>query len=162
MLSRNIVLAMLALTAWVMTSYAGDTGAQGLKLAAAATLENGRIQLSFALENEGDLPVVIRRRDLPWEDPANVIAVVVNKKTGIPLQRSTAIQDYFPTPETVRLSPKKDLRGTLSLDSYGQLSPEQVTGGSFLVAWHYEAKNVEGRALGTFGGWLEVPSAKKK
>lgn len=162
MLSRNRFLAILALTSWVTGSTVADTGAQGLKLSAAATLENGRIQLSFVLENAIDLPVVIRKRDLPWEDPANVIAVVVDRKTGVPLRRSTLIQDYFPTPDTVILAPKKNLRGALSLDGYGELSPGQVTRGSLLVAWYYEAKNVEGRQLGTFGGWLEVPMAKKK
>ena len=162
MRSRNLLRMFVLASALYASAFAlaAIEGVQPLRIVVAASTTANHLQLEFAMSNTSDERITIRKRDLPWEDPANVIAVLVAKKSGVPLQKSHLIQDYFPTLETVELAPGQSIRGTLSLTTYDAAFASTTGRGSIVAGWYYGAKDADGRSLGSYGGWLEVPKPK--
>jgi len=139
---------------------AGSESAQPLRIRASIEMTDPA-SISFTITNVGAEPVALTQPSLPWGDPHNVVLVLVNRRTGETIRKSYPIQDYFGPPDIVSLAPGKYIRGMLNMVPYVEELKKLSKKEDIIAFWYYEANAVDGRSLGKFGGWLEIPRRKQ-
>ncbi len=154
-MSLVIVLALIGISATgAPTEF---TSSELAMTATPAHDSNGAWRLQFELRHNGETPLVVSERSLPWKSPRDLLLVArqLNAASTPVAERETPVRDL---PETyVTLNPGDALSGSVNLSGrlpgLGTASRET----DVIVFWSHQIRPADDPAMPRLSGGIVIP-----
>ena len=154
--STRFLNGFLALVA-LLAPNAAKADKDRLEVHASIHVASAKAELVFEVRNVSQQPIGMYEHELPWGNSRSVLVLAINPRTHEILPPATFVDDPVPLP--LEIKPGEMLRGSIALDRQVQGIDDTRRSSALVVFWYYDVNDLDGSAIGSYGGWFHLDAA---